>query len=98
MLRRAGQASVRSDRANSSDATPGRLWAEAQVLAHDCGNALANTTGSLVGTAFVARDFMKVVDALGEDGLLRYWGEFSPGGRGEGLLTSLCCWLIPYSC
>ncbi|KAK7954534.1 TAP-like protein-domain-containing protein [Apiospora saccharicola] len=77
-LRRAGQATVRSDRANSSDATPGRLWAEAQVLANDCGSALANTTGSLVGTAFTARDFMKVVDALGEDGLLRYWG-FSYG-------------------
>ncbi|KAK7911347.1 hypothetical protein PG985_013828 [Apiospora marii] len=77
-LRRAGQATVRSDRANSSDATPGRLWAEAQVLANDCGNALANTTGSLVGTAFTARDFMQVVDALGEDGMLRYWG-FSYG-------------------
>ncbi|KAK8035383.1 TAP-like protein-domain-containing protein [Apiospora rasikravindrae] len=77
-LRRAGQATVRQERANSSDATPGRLWAEAQVLANDCGNALANTTGSLVGTAFVARDFMKVVDALGEDGLIRYWG-FSYG-------------------
>ncbi|KAK8135816.1 proteinase [Apiospora sp. TS-2023a] len=77
-LRRAGQVTVRSDRANSSDATPGRLWAEAQVLANDCGSALANTTGSLVGTAFTARDFMKVVDALGEDGLLRYWG-FSYG-------------------
>ncbi|KAK8065355.1 hypothetical protein PG997_012102 [Apiospora hydei] len=77
-LRRAGQATVRQDWANSSDATPGRLWAEAQVLANDCGNALANTTGSLVGTAFTARDFMEVVDALGEDGMLRYWG-FSYG-------------------
>ncbi|KAK7967739.1 TAP-like protein-domain-containing protein [Apiospora aurea] len=77
-LRRAGQATVRQEWANASDATPGRLWAEAQVLANDCGNALANTTGSLVGTAFTARDFMQVVDALGEDGMLRYWG-FSYG-------------------
>jgi pimeloyl-ACP methyl ester carboxylesterase len=31
-----------------------------------------------MSTAFVARDFMKIVDALtleGEDGLLRYWGK-----------------------
>ncbi|KAM7200718.1 TAP-like domain containing protein [Naviculisporaceae sp. PSN 640] len=27
-----------------------------------------------VGTTFVARDMMQIVDALGEDGLLRYWG------------------------
>jgi hypothetical protein len=34
--------------------------------------------GSVMSTAFVARDFMKIVDALtleGEDGLLRYWGK-----------------------
>lgn len=36
---------------------------------------MQNVTGEFVGTAFVARDFMAVVDALGEDGLLRYWGE-----------------------
>ena len=30
-----------------------------------------------IGTAFVARDLMSVVDALGEDGLLRFWGKFS---------------------
>lgn len=27
-----------------------------------------------MGTAFVARDMMQIVDALKEDGLLRYWG------------------------
>lgn len=27
-------------------------------------------------TAFTARDMLQIVDALGEDGLLRYWGEF----------------------
>ena len=26
-------------------------------------------------SAFAARDYMRVIDALGEDGLLRYWGE-----------------------
>lgn len=35
-----------------------------------------NKTGSLIGTAFVARDMMRIVDALGDgDGMLRYWGE-----------------------
>jgi len=37
----------------------------------------AGTTGALISTAFVARDMMQIVDALGEDGLLRYWGKFS---------------------
>lgn len=27
-----------------------------------------------MGTAFVVRDMMRIVDALGEDGMLRYWG------------------------
>ncbi|KAL4866480.1 hypothetical protein BDV12DRAFT_199080 [Aspergillus spectabilis] len=30
--------------------------------------------GSLIGTAFAARDLMQIVDAIEEDGLLRYWG------------------------
>ncbi|KAK8058303.1 hypothetical protein PG994_008751 [Apiospora phragmitis] len=68
-LRRAGRVTVRGDRANSSDAAPGRLWAEAQVLANDCGNA--SPTPRAVWWA-------RLVDALGEDGLLRYWG-FSYG-------------------
>lgn len=33
-----------------------------------------NVTGELIGTAFVARDMVEIIDALGEDGLLRYWG------------------------
>ncbi len=33
-----------------------------------------NATGELIGTAFVARDMVEIIDALGEDGLLRYWG------------------------
>ena len=37
-----------------------------------------NNTGSLIGTGFVARDMMQIVEALNEDGLLRYWG-FSYG-------------------
>ena len=33
-----------------------------------------NSTGRFVGTAFVARDMLAIVDALNEDGLLRFWG------------------------
>jgi hypothetical protein len=29
----------------------------------------------LLGTAFVARDMLRIVDALKEDGLLRFWGK-----------------------
>ena len=34
----------------------------------------ANETGTLIGTAFVARDMIEIVEALNEDGLLRYYG------------------------
>lgn len=36
----------------------------------------AGDIGDIIGTAFVARDMMQIVDALNEDGLLRYWGVF----------------------
>ncbi|KAK3304150.1 TAP-like protein-domain-containing protein [Chaetomium strumarium] len=58
---------------NSSDVAAGRNWGNAQILAESC-YAARNETGALVGTSFVARDMMRIVDALGEDGLLRYWG------------------------
>lgn len=38
----------------------------------------APETGELLGTAFVARDVMQVIDALGEDGMVRFLG-FSYG-------------------
>jgi len=59
---------------NSSDVALGRLWARGTVNANLC-FAQSNTTGGLIGTAFVARDLISVVDALEEDGMLRYWGE-----------------------
>ncbi|KAF2165669.1 hypothetical protein M409DRAFT_23959 [Zasmidium cellare ATCC 36951] len=58
---------------NSSDVAPGEAWGLGRLLANDCGKA-QNQTGELVGTAFTARDMMAIVDALDEDGLLRYWG------------------------
>ncbi|XXH01751.1 cytosolic factor, phosphatidylinositol/phosphatidylcholine transfer protein [Hypoxylon texense] len=59
--------------ASSSDTAVGRLWAEGQVISEACYNQLEDI-GDYVGMAFVARDMMSIVDALGEDGLLRYWG------------------------
>ncbi|KAH8651203.1 peptidase S33, tripeptidyl-peptidase [Xylariales sp. PMI_506] len=62
---------------NSSDVAAASLWARAGVDSNLCyNNAQAN--GSLVSTAFTARDLISIVDALDEDGLLRYWG-FSYG-------------------
>ncbi|GME23738.1 Nedd8-like protein [Neofusicoccum parvum] len=58
---------------NSSDTMPGRLWALTEVLADSC-QENNKEIGEVIGTAFVARDMMRIVDALGEDGLLRYIG------------------------
>jgi hypothetical protein len=59
---------------NSSDVALGRLWTRGAINAELCLQK-SNATGSLIGTAFVARDLISVVDTLGEDGMLRYWGE-----------------------
>jgi hypothetical protein len=61
---------------NASDTALGQNLASAEVTAAQCLNTTADI-GGLVGTAFVARDMARVVDALGEDGLLRYWGQFA---------------------
>jgi pimeloyl-ACP methyl ester carboxylesterase len=60
---------------SSSDTEPGRLWTAAGIFADTCYNSLKQY-GDLVGMAFTARDMMQIVDALGEDGMLRYWGAF----------------------
>jgi len=70
--------------ANASDTSFGRLWGMGKVVADSC-HANLGQTGELVGTAFVARDAMQIVDALGEDGLLKYWGMYS---RDSSSLTS----------
>ncbi|KAI1409287.1 TAP-like protein-domain-containing protein [Hypoxylon sp. FL1857] len=59
--------------AGAADTAKGRLWAEGQIQANKCYDQLKDT-GDLVGMAFAARDMMSIVDALGEDGMLRYWG------------------------
>jgi pimeloyl-ACP methyl ester carboxylesterase len=50
-------------------------WANVEAFNNVC--AIRNKdslNGTLIGTAFVVRDMMEVVDALGEDGKLRLWG------------------------
>ena len=53
---------------------PGKAWAAGTVISETC-FAAQNKTGRFIGSAFVARDMIRVVDALGEDGMLRYWGK-----------------------
>ncbi|KAM7218620.1 hypothetical protein V8F06_005939 [Rhypophila decipiens] len=54
-------------------------WAHIQAYATMCWNGNTDKrVGELIGTTFVARDMMNIVDALGEDGMLTYWG-FSYG-------------------
>ncbi|KAL2809326.1 TAP-like protein-domain-containing protein [Aspergillus granulosus] len=62
---------------NASDTSLGELWARGKADAEACA-ANAGEAGAVLTTAFVARDLMQVVDALDEDGLLRYYG-FSYG-------------------
>lgn len=66
--------SLKEELVNSSDTAVGRIWAAGKVLSDTCLGRLKGNS-SLVGTAFVARDMMQIVDALGEDGKLRYWGK-----------------------
>lgn len=61
---------------NSSDVILGSLWAEGAIIANTCYD-YAEEWGSLMGTAFVARDLMTLVDAFEDDGMLRYWGKSS---------------------
>ncbi|KAI1626160.1 TAP-like protein-domain-containing protein [Exophiala viscosa] len=58
---------------NSSDVALGHNFASAQSESNDCLQRAGDTV-QLVGTAFVARDMARIVDALEEDGMLRYWG------------------------
>ena len=79
---------------NDSDTALRRLWTRGKVDGSVCqrhGNG--NDTAEFVGTAFVAGDLISVVDALGEDGMLRYWGTWH-------LITSLRMptWLVLRLC
>lgn len=62
----------------STDVSAGELWANRGMYTSVCNETIEGDEGELIGTAFVARDMMQIVDALDEDGMLRYWG-FSYG-------------------
>lgn len=60
---------------DNSTETLGSLWATAQASANRCADFNRETKlGDKISTPTLARDMMSVVDALQEDGLLRYWG------------------------
>ncbi|KNG89214.1 hypothetical protein ANOM_002152 [Aspergillus nomiae NRRL 13137] len=71
--RTVSQLTLHQELVNSSDTALGRLWTSGKVFSDTCLGRLKDNA-TLVGTAFVARDMMQIVDALGEDGKLRYWG------------------------
>ncbi|RGP67125.1 hypothetical protein FSPOR_6181 [Fusarium sporotrichioides] len=48
-------------------------WESMQKVAEACYET-QKENGRFLSTAFTARDMMKIVDALGEDGKLRFWG------------------------
>ncbi|KAF5866913.1 hypothetical protein ETB97_008718 [Aspergillus alliaceus] len=58
---------------NASDVALGTNNVTSRVFANIC-YATQNRTGQIMISAFTARDHMLILDALGEDGLLRYWG------------------------
>lgn len=55
------------------DVLESKSWHDGGVLASACYETF-KATGHLYGTAFVARDMLQIVDALDEDGKLRFWG------------------------
>ena len=65
---------------NSSNIAIGQAWASAEILSTQC-NLSKPDIGQLLGTAFVARDVVQIIEALEEDGLLRYWGKLFPNLR-----------------
>ncbi|KAM0275098.1 hypothetical protein ACHAQH_007578 [Verticillium albo-atrum] len=85
-------ATIKGVPGKASDVAIGRNWAVANVLASDCSaNKRAKRQGSLMSTAFAARDLMQIVDAVEEDGLLRYYGGYrhTPRSRPDEYITDL---------
>ncbi|KAI3332448.1 hypothetical protein HD806DRAFT_480591 [Xylariaceae sp. AK1471] len=60
---------------NASDVARGVIWAAGKNYADACAEyPEAQERGPLIDSSFTARDAMQIVDAVEEDGLLRYWG------------------------
>lgn len=52
-----------------------KFWDGAGLYVDACATTAGNKEiASLISTPFVVRDMVNIVDALGEDGLLRFWG------------------------
>lgn len=84
---RTSVAALASTYSNASDVELGRQWGRAALVADNCQREM-NKTAEYLGTAFVARDMLSIIESLGEDGLLRYWGNIaSPSALGQ-LLTA----------
>jgi len=64
---------VTPSKTDVSDTAPGIIFTSRYLQTRACLREQAKY-GDLVGTAFTARDMMQIVDALQEDGLLRFWG------------------------
>jgi hypothetical protein len=60
---------------NASDTALGEIWFASGNLASACAQRLEYAP--YVGSAATARDHMSVVDALGQDGLLHFYGKSS---------------------
>jgi pimeloyl-ACP methyl ester carboxylesterase len=58
---------------NVTDTFVNGAWNASEQVADFCAQQVGEQ-GTLIGTAFTARDMIQIVDALGEDGLLRYYG------------------------
>ncbi|KAJ6785450.1 hypothetical protein PWT90_07112 [Aphanocladium album] len=65
----------------------GHAWAAAGLFGQACA-ATQNETGSLIGTAFAARDVLSITTALGEQDKVRFWG-FSYGTTLGATLVSM---------
>ena len=53
----------------------GRQWAGSGLYAKYCSEGELKENGAYLSTAFTARDLMQIVDAVTDDGLLKYWGK-----------------------
>lgn len=52
----------------------GKLWAATGIISDTCAATLKGN-GTLVGTAFTARDVVALSEALGQKDKIRYWGK-----------------------
>lgn len=62
-------------------------WPGFVATAENCSEVLADT-GRFYGTAFVARDMVQIIDALEQDGLLRYYGKMVTIRKARGCLLT----------